>query len=48
LVIFFFPIWFLWARLLTRIYRSYAWGLQRSLEAQERCGKGGGGRTRNW
>jgi hypothetical protein len=30
-VIFFFPIWFLWARLLTRIYRSYAKGAVKEL-----------------
>jgi hypothetical protein len=28
LVIFFFPIWFLWARLLMCIYKSYAWGCE--------------------
>jgi hypothetical protein len=30
-VIFFFPIWFLWARLLMRIYRSYAKGAAKEL-----------------
>jgi hypothetical protein len=33
LVIFFFPIWFLWARLLTRIYRSYAKGAAKELRS---------------
>jgi hypothetical protein len=47
-IFFFFPIWFLWARLLMRIYKSYAWGLRRSSEAQRRCINGGGGRTMNW
>jgi hypothetical protein len=30
-VIFIFPIWFLWARILTRIYRSYAKGVVKEL-----------------
>jgi hypothetical protein len=33
LVIFFFPIWFLWARLFTRIYKSYAKGAVKELES---------------
>jgi hypothetical protein len=31
LVVFFFPIWFLWARLFTRIYTSYAKGAMKEL-----------------
>jgi hypothetical protein len=31
LVVFFFPIWYLWARLLTCIYKSYAKGTMKEL-----------------
>jgi hypothetical protein len=36
LVIFFFPIWFLWARLLTRIYKGYAKGAVKEFKSAKK------------
>jgi hypothetical protein len=36
LVIYFFPIWFLWARLFTCIYKSYAKGTAKELRSAKK------------